>query len=162
MRIQYIISIILFFPALLLQTTLIPLIAVNGIVPDLLIILLVFYTISNGQIFGTVLGFVYGFLFDLLTGSLVGSAIMSKLLAGFVAGYFSSETKRDNYLKPFNFSLIVFIAALVNSIVHSFFSAIDFNVTILNLLINHAFLPALFTSVIGIFLIFFYPKRSPF
>lgn len=162
MRIQYIVSIALFFPVLLLQTTLIPLVAVEGIAPDLLIILLVFYTINNGQIFGTVLGAVYGFLFDLFTGSLIGSAMMSKLLAGFIAGYFSSETKRDNYLKPFNFLLIVFLAALVNSVTFSFFSALDLNVTIFNLLFNHAFLPAIFTAVIGIFLIFFYPKRKAF
>ncbi len=162
MRAQYLISIILFFPILLLQTTVIPLIAVGGVVPDLIIILLVFYTINNNQIFGAVLGFVYGFLFDMITGSLLGSAMISKTLAGFIAGYFSSENKRNIYLKPINFSLIVLFAALVDAVIYSFFSALDFYTTIFKLLFDHAFLPALFTAVISIFLIFFYPKRKSF
>lgn len=162
MRAQFIIAIILFFPVLLLQTTVVPLISIGGIIPDLVLILLVFYTINNGQIFGTVLGFIFGFLFDLITGSLLGSAMIAKILAGFIAGYFSSETKRDNYLKPFNFSLIVLLAALVDSVVYSFFSAIDFNTTLMKIMFDHAFLPALFTGVISMFLIFFYPKRKSF
>lgn len=162
MRIQYILSIVLFFPVLLLQTTLIPLISINGIAPDLVIILLVFYTINNGQIFGTVLGFVYGFFFDLITGSLLGSAMISKLLAGFIAGYFSSETKRNIYLMPINFSLIVFFAALVSGFIYSFFSALDFNTTIFNLFFDHALFPAVYTAVLSLFLIFFYPKRKLF
>lgn len=162
MRTQFIISIILFFPLLFIQTTIIPLLAIKGIVPDLLIILLVFYTVNNGQIFGTVLGFVYGFLFDLITGSLLGSAMIAKTLAGFIAGYFASETKRANYLQPFNFALIVLLAAVVDSIVYSFFSALDFNTTLVKLLFDHALFPALFTAVISMFLIFFYPKRKLF
>lgn len=162
MRLQYILSIVLFFPVLLLQTTLIPLISIKGITPDLILILLVFYTINNGQIYGTVLGFIYGFLFDLITGSLIGSTMISKLLAGFAAGYFSSETKRNNYLMPVNFSLIIFFAALIDSVIYSFFSALDFNTTILNLFFRHALLPAIYTAVISLFLIFFYPKRKLF
>lgn len=162
MRKQFTIAILLFFPLLLIQTTVVPLVSIQGITPDLIVILLVFYTINNGQIFGTVLGFVYGLLFDLITGSLLGSAMIAKLLAGFIAGYFSSETKRDNYLKSFNFSLIVLISAIIDSIIYSLFSAIDFNTTLLKLLFDHAFLPAIFTAFISILLIFFYPKRKTF
>lgn len=161
-RTQLIISILIFFPVLLLQTTVIPLISLNGVVPDLIVILLVFYTINNNQIFGSVLGFIYGFFFDLITGSLLGSAMISKILAGFIAGYFSSENKRNIYLKPVNFSLIVFFAALVDEVIYSFFSSMDFNTNIFTLLFDHAFLPALFTAVLSIFLIFFYPKRKSF
>lgn len=162
MRTQFIIALVLFFPLLLIQTTIVPLVSIQGITPDLIIILLVFYTINNGQIFGTVLGFVFGFLFDLITGSLLGSTMIAKLLAGFIAGYFASETKRDNYLKPINFSLIVLLSAMIDSIIYSLFSAIDFNTTLIKLLFDHAFLPAIFTAVISIFLIFFYPKRKAF
>ncbi len=99
MRTGYIISLVLFFPLLVVQTTIIPLVEINGIVPDLIMILLVYYAIKYGQIYGTVLGFVYGFFFDLITGSLFGSVMFSKTLTGFIAGYFSNENKRDYYLK---------------------------------------------------------------
>ena len=45
MRSHYIISILLFFPLLVIQTTVIPLVAVNGVIPDLILILLVFYAV---------------------------------------------------------------------------------------------------------------------
>ncbi|HEX9739356.1 MAG TPA: rod shape-determining protein MreD, partial [Ignavibacteriaceae bacterium] len=71
MKYQFIFPVFLFIPLLILQTTVIPLFAVYNAVPDLILILLVFYAISYGQIFGTVLGFGFGFLFDLITGSLL-------------------------------------------------------------------------------------------
>ena len=61
---QYIISILLFFPLLLIQTTIVPLLAIDTVIPDLIIILLVYYSITQGQIYGSILGFTYGFLFD--------------------------------------------------------------------------------------------------
>jgi rod shape-determining protein MreD len=60
MRVLYIIAIILFFPLLLLQSTLVPLISIVGVIPDLILILLVYFTLRMGQIHGTVLGFTYG------------------------------------------------------------------------------------------------------
>lgn len=161
-RSPYIKSILLFFPLLLIQTTFIPFVSVNGIVPDLIIILLVFYTINNGQIYGSVLGFIYGFLFDIITGSLLGSTMISKTLAGFIAGYFSSETKKDSYLKSNMFALIVFLSAMIDSIVYALFSAVDFNTTIFKLLFEHALFPAIYTAVLSMLLIFFYPRRRSF
>lgn len=162
MRLQFIIAILIFFPVLLLQTTIIPLISIGTIAPNIIIILLVIYTVKIGQIFGTVLGFVFGFLFDLITGSILGSAMIAKTIAGFSAGYFSSETKQNIYLKPVNFASIVFLSALIYSIIYSLFSALDFTTNVLKLLFEHALLPALFTAVISLFLIFFYPSRKLF
>src|SRR4030042_6656047 len=96
---SYLYPFLLFFPILLIQTTIVPFASVGGVIPDLLLILLVYYTIHNGQIYGTVLGFVFGFLFDLITGSLFGSSMLSKTISGFIAGYFSNENKRDIYLR---------------------------------------------------------------
>lgn len=113
MRSEYIWSIVLFFPLLIIQTTIVPFISINGITPDLIIIMLVFYTIRNGQVYGTVLGFIYGFLFDLITGSLLGSTMLSKTIAGFIAGYFSNENKREIYLKHIYLSLLYFFVLLL-------------------------------------------------
>src|SRR4030065_1738770 len=109
MRSQYIVSLLLFFPLLIIQTTVVPLVSINGVIPDLILILLVFYSIRYGQIYGTILGFIYGFLFDLITGSLLGSSMLSKTLTGFVAGYFSNENKRELYLRSYTFALVVFL-----------------------------------------------------
>ena len=160
MRSEYIWSIVLFFPLLIVQTTIVPLIAVHGVMPDLIMILLVFYSTSCGQIYGTVLGFVYGLLFDLITGSLLGSTMLSKTLAGFIAGYFSNENKRELYFKSYIFLLIVFLCSVVDLVVSSFFSSIDLATSLVRLLFEQGILPGIYTAVLSIFVIMFYPKRS--
>ncbi|MHB1685788.1 MAG: rod shape-determining protein MreD [Ignavibacteriaceae bacterium] len=160
MRSEHLWSIILFFPVLLIQTTVLPIIAVNGIVPDLIIILLVFYSMRLGQLYGTVLGFVYGFLFDLITGSLLGSTMLSLTIAGFIAGYFSNENKQDIYFKNYIFVLIIVMCSVVDSVLNSFFSSLDLNTNMIHLLLNQGLLPALYTAVISILVVIFYPKRS--
>ena len=160
MRSEYIYSILLFFPVLVIQTTIIPLVAINGVVPDLIIILLVFYTLRNGQIYGTVLGFIYGFLFDLITGSLLGSTMISKTLAGFIAGYFSNENKRENYFKSYFFILIVLLCSVTDLVINSFFSSVDLNTNLFRLIFEQGILPGVYTSALSIFIILFYPKRS--
>ncbi len=160
MRAEYIWSIVLFFPLLIIQTTIVPLIAIHGIMPDLIMILLVYYSIRCGQIYGTVLGFGYGLFFDLITGSLLGSTMLSKTLAGFIAGYFSNENKRDIYFKSYFFILIVFICSVVDLVVSSFFSSLDLSTSLIRLVFEQGILPGIYTSVLSIFVIMFYPKRS--
>ena len=156
---QFIISILLFIPVLIVQTTIVPLAEINGIVPDLILILLVFYTLKNGQIYGTILGFVYGFLFDLITGSLLGSAMLSKTLSGFVTGYFYNENKKVVYLKTYLFALVVLLAASIDSFIFSFFSAIDFSSNILIMIFEQGIFPGFYTAVISLVVIIFYPAR---
>jgi rod shape-determining protein MreD len=158
----YIISILLFFPVLLIQTTVVPLIAIENVIPDLVIIILVYYSISQNQIYGTVLGFIYGFLFDIITGSLLGSTMIAKTIAGFSAGYFSSENKRDQYLISYNFALIVLMASLIDSTINAFFSSVSFNTNIFILFIQYALFPSLYTSTIALMGMIFYPKRRLF
>lgn len=159
MKTSYIFSILLFIPVLIIQTTAVPLISIGQVIPDLILILLVYYSITEGQIYGTVLGFFYGLIFDLVTGSLLGSAMISKTVGGFVAGYFSSENKIDIYLMFFNFGMIVFLSALVDQIIYSFFSAFDISSNILMIFFQNAFLPAFYTALLGMIIIIFAPKK---
>jgi rod shape-determining protein MreD len=136
------------------------LISVEGIIPDLIIIALVYYSILFGQIYGTILGSVYGILFDLITGSLLGSSMLSKTVAGFIAGYFSSETKRDQYLNSYLFCFVVFLCTLTDTVIYSFFSAWDFNINLFRILFNYALLPSVYTTMISLIVLIFPSKRS--
>lgn len=160
MKIQYIYPVLFFIPLLILQTTVIPFFSLFNAIPDLILILLVFYSIRYGQIFGTVLGFGYGFLFDLITGSLLGSAMLSKTTAGFIAGYFSNENKRDIYLYSYIFIFIVLLCSIVDSIVYAFFSTADIQRNFLLLFFEQGFLPGIYTAVISILVIIFLPGRK--
>ena len=159
MKTRYIFPLLLFIPLLILQTTVIPLFAFYNATPDLILILLVYYSIIYGQVYGTVLGFVFGFLFDLITGSLLGSAMLSKTLAGFIAGYFSNENKREIYAGTYVFSFIVLLCSIVESIVYSFFSTAELQRNFLLLFFEQGFLPGLYTAVVSIMIIVFIPGR---
>lgn len=159
MRSEYIIPILIFFPVLVIQTTIIPLVSIAGVLPDLILVLLVFYAIRTGNIYGAVLGFIFGFFFDLITGSLLGSAMLSKTLVGFIAGYFSNENKRDLYLHSYPFILIVLLCSIIDSIVYAFFSDTDIGRNFLLLFFEQGMLPGLYTSIISLIVMIFMPKR---
>ncbi|KAB2837759.1 MAG: rod shape-determining protein MreD, partial [Melioribacteraceae bacterium] len=68
MYLKFLIPILIFIPLAALQLTVVPLISVDFVVPDLIVILIVFFTLRNGQIYGSLLGFILGLLFDLASG----------------------------------------------------------------------------------------------
>lgn len=156
----YISPLVVFFVMLLVQITMVPLITIAGVIPDIILITLVYYSITRGQLYGTLLGAGYGLLVDLITGSLLGSSMLSKTLAGFTAGYFASETKRDINVSTYIFSIIVFSCAVVDNVIFSFFSAFDLQTNLFALLFEHALLPSLYTAALSILFIFSpYRKR---
>ena len=162
MKWELITPFITFFVVLLVQITVIPLIAIAGVIPDLVLITLVYYSISRDQFYGTVLGASYGFFIDLITGSLLGSSMLSKTIAGFTAGYFSTETKKEINISTYIFSLIVFICALIDSVIFSFFSAFDVQTNIIKLLFEQALLSSLYTAMVSILFIFSPFRRRKF
>jgi rod shape-determining protein MreD len=162
MKWELITPFITFFVVLLVQLTVIPLIAIAGVIPDLVLVSLVYYSISRDQFYGTVLGASYGFLIDLITGSLLGSSMLSKTIAGFTAGYFSTETKKEININTYIFSLIVFICALIDSVIFSFFSAFDVQTNIFKLLFEQALLPSIYTAMVSILFIFSPFRRRKF
>ena len=162
MRVLYIFAIILFFPLLILQSTIVPLISIVGVIPDLILILLVYFTLRLGQIHGTILGFVYGFLLDMITGNIFGSAMIAKTISGFVAGYFYNENKLDIYFKSVVFSLIVLLSATIDSFIFSFFSSVELEKSILLRFLQQGMFPGIYTAIISLVLVMFHPRRNPF
>jgi rod shape-determining protein MreD len=160
MKLKYFIPLFVFIPVVLIHLTVIPFISIQGIVPNLILIAVVYFSIANGQIFGTVTGASYGLVYDLISGSLVGSNMLSNTVAGFIAGYFSGETKREKYLYTYSFSLVVLISALIDAMIFSFFSVIDFNTNFLQALFNHALLPSIYTSIVSILVVVIPYKRA--
>lgn len=146
--------------AIVLQLTLIPLISFDFILPDILLIVLVYFTLLKGQLFGTVYGFILGFLFDIFSGGLIGSAMFSKTLAGFTAGYFFSENRKYNNLNSIFFVLIVFVCAVIDSLFFRILVAKDLTFTFTSLFVQKSFLPALYTAVLALLWLIFKPKRD--
>lgn len=160
MKIKYFIPLLVFIPVALIQLTVIPFISIQEVVPDLLLIAVVYFSIAYGQIYGTVTGASYGLLYDMISGHLLGSTMLAKTVAGFLSGYFSGETKREKYLYTYSFTIVVFVSALIDSLIFSFFSVIDFNTNFLQALFNHALMPSIYTSIVSILVVIVPYKRA--
>jgi rod shape-determining protein MreD len=156
---KFIIPVILFIPLALLQLTVVPFISYQNISPDLLIILIVYYTLLNGQLFGTILGFLLGILFDLVSGGLLGSSAFAYTLAAFITGYFYNEKKINSNLNTLNFSFIILLSATIEIFIISILTLTRTNLSIVYLVFNGGIIPGFYTAFLSLFLLVFKPKR---
>ncbi|HPN39800.1 MAG TPA: rod shape-determining protein MreD [Melioribacteraceae bacterium] len=147
---SFVFPLLIFIPLLILQLTVIPLISYNNIVPDLIILPVVYFAVKKGQRFGMLLGFVLGLLFDLFSGGLIGPAMFSKTITGFIAGYFYNENKIDLTLGSAFFMVIVLICASIDSLFYSLFSVTENLSTFTTFLIKRSIFPGLYTSAFSL------------
>jgi len=159
MKSIYIKTFLVFVLLAIIQITLVPFLSYKQIAPDLILILVVFFTLNTGQLKGTIMGFTVGLLFDILSGGIIGSAAFSKTLCGFLTGYFYNENKMDLNLKSFMFLAIVLIIGTVDSIVYSFFSTPDFEYNLIILFFQQGLLPALYSAVVALPVVVFSSKK---
>ena len=96
--------IILFF--YLIQVTFGRNIAIGGIMPNLLIILPVFFGFLHGSNEGMFIGFFAGCMYDLFFSSLFGFAALVFVLSGFFAGVFFRKYEENEMLIPLAVLLI--------------------------------------------------------
>ncbi len=84
----------------ILQTTLLPYIAIRGVVPNTAFILVVSYALLRGENEGCIVGFCNGLLIDIFFGVSFGFYTLLFFLAGLWAGRGQKDFYRENYLLP--------------------------------------------------------------
>ena len=119
---QLLISAITFAILVLLQTTLLHYIAIQGIIPDLSLIVLVFLSNRNGKFVGETIGFIGGLFEDFLSLSPLGFHALIKTSIGFLFGFTHGIVFIGAILMPMLMIGIATIAkALIVSVISSFF-----------------------------------------
>ena len=103
---------------ILIQTSIMPFVSISSIIPDVMLVWIVFIAIKLGQIPATVAGFAIGFLVDLISGNFIGLSALGKTIAGFFAGYFYNENKIDYTIGSYQFLIIVGLASLIHNVVY--------------------------------------------
>ena len=105
---------------LLVQTTIIPHIAIGTIVPDLLLIWIVYLAFTRGQVTSTTAGFFLGVVFDAVSGgdAMLGLSALTKTVAGFLAGYAYSDNKISQNLSGIQFPLLLIAVSLVHNLLY--------------------------------------------
>jgi len=102
---------ILFIACFILQTSFVPSLAIFGAKPDLLMIILFFFSIRYGVMPGLFMGFLLGLTQDLYTPAFLGQNALTKTLIGACIGLFNEKVMRTD---PFVKTIILFVIFLVN------------------------------------------------
>ncbi len=103
-----------------LDSTLIKFLSVASIVPDILLIWIVYIAVREGQMAGTTAGFFIGLATAIAGGpeGMFGLAALTKTITGFIAGYFYNENKTLNTLAGYQFIVIVGVCSLVHNVLY--------------------------------------------
>jgi len=98
----------------ILQSTLVPHIAIMSIKPDLPLLVLFYLAIRFGMMPGTYVGFFLGLGQDLFSPSLLGQNALAMSVVGFVCGIFNVRVMR---LDPVMRVVLIVVAFLANDII---------------------------------------------
>ena len=126
-------------------------VAVQSVTPDLLLILVVWAALSEGQFIGMLVGFGAGLLYDVTSGDVLGSNALAKTVAGFVAGYFFKENMAMVTIGSYRFLLIVSVAAFVHNLLYFFFYVQPMDVSFGSFFLVYGVATTLYTSVAAVF-----------
>jgi len=100
--------------ALVIQLTLINSVTILGIKPDLILIVVVVFSLLKGTKEGTISGFASGLLQDIFSISLLGINALAKTVIGFTCGILKEKIFYEHIL--FLIPVITFIASFMQSI----------------------------------------------
>lgn len=109
------------FLVYLLQTTLLPILTVRQVHPDLLLLFVAGLAFYAGSTIGGVLGLIVGLLVDLAYGKVLGMWAIAYMLTGFFVGLLDRKLFRDNIFVPM---LVGFGATVVNGLLFWLLNAI--------------------------------------
>ena len=95
--------------ALLIQLTLINSVTILGIKPDLILIVIVVFSLLKGGKEGAISGFISGLLQDIFSIGLLGINALAKTVIGFICGILKEKMFHEHML--FLIPVITFIAS---------------------------------------------------
>ncbi len=105
---RYIGMAVLFVLALVLQSTVFNFLAIAGVKPDFVLLLVIYFAFTNGPGKGALMGLSLGLLEDFYIGRFIGMNALALLAAGFLAGWFETKLYKENLLIAL---LVVFVTS---------------------------------------------------
>ena len=112
---RILITTLIVFVNIILQTTLCPLLAVRGIFPDTALIIVTSYALLRGSKEGAIVGGFSGLLMDIFFSRMIGFYTLLYLAIGLLFGRSQKNFYRENYILPVIFcavSTVLFQAVL--------------------------------------------------
>jgi len=103
-----------FLLCVILQSTVVPYIAIMSVKPDLPMLALFFMATRFGMMHGVYAGFFLGLGHDLFAPGLLGQNALAMGIVGFISGIFNERVMR---LDPIMRGVLIIVAFLVNDII---------------------------------------------
>jgi len=100
--------------ALVIQLTLINSITILGLKPDLIMVVVIVFSLLNGTKEGIISGFASGLLLDIFSTGLLGINALVKMVIGFACGALKEKIFYEHIL--FLIPLVTFISSFLQSI----------------------------------------------
>jgi rod shape-determining protein MreD len=97
--------------AALLQAGLAPYLAIGGVVPNFLLVVVVTLALVEGPAAGASAGFAAGLIFDLLGSGPVGPAVLVLAVTGYMAGLLHENMFAEGWLLPLTVLAVASIAS---------------------------------------------------
>lgn len=139
-----------FFLSFILQTTILPQLRFQDVIPDLLLILIIFTGLSFGFRVGGAVGFAAGLLQDMISCRYLGLGALSGFLTGYGAGYLEDKVYKEN---PFVPLLVTFLGTFVFNLIYVFGMAVSgAGIFSFSVLWRYLLLEAIYNTIIGMFI----------
>lgn len=107
--------------AVILQVAIAPYLAVFGVVPNIVFLVVVTLALVEGPVAGCAAGFVGGLMFDLLGSGVVGPYALVLTVVGYVAGLMQANMFAEGWLLPVS---VVAVASLATEVSYGIILAI--------------------------------------
>jgi len=146
---------------LLVQTTAIPFVAVGTIVPDLVLIWIVYLGIARGPVTASTAGFFLGLALDILAGEdgMLGLSSLTKAVAGFLAGYTFNKNKTAQTLSSAQFPVIVAVVSLVHNLLYFIIFLQGTDITWNDAIVRHGIPATVYTVLVALLPMFILARR---
>lgn len=141
---------ILLVAALLLQTSVLEVVSVAGIKPDLVLLIVVLNGFLLGPREGAFLGYIGGIVEDLFLGEYIGLNAISKMTAGYLAGVAGERLYKENILVASSVTFFSAFAGLLLNYILLFY--LDLAVSPYYALLRLALPTAVYTSLLAPFI----------
>lgn len=110
-----IVGILISLIGLSLQSSFSGIFGFEGVKPDILLVVVVFYAYFYGYERATFFGLALGLIEDLFLGGFLGGNIFIKMMVGFFVGLFSRNIYKDTILLPM---LVIFASTILSNYLH--------------------------------------------
>ena len=133
---------------IIIQSTVLPLVAIQGIYPDMLLVVVVSYSLLSGKERGVGMGFFAGLVQDLAFGSVFGANTLSKLAIGYFFGLAERKVFKEHVLLPVATTAV---ATIVNCFfIFSILSIFGYKIGIIPSIVDNVLPLTLYNLVIAI------------